>query len=251
MVLPATSIDEVLVQLDAIITSEIAAKSALVFFPVLYRKVTVRIKEGIEQAEFEDNVRMETLDVIFANRYISAYHQYKNDEKPTQSWFHAFEATKDNSLLIMQHLLLGINAHINLDLGIAASETVGNEVDLHEFQHDFNKINAVLASMVDSVQKGIGLVSPLFYLLEKVGKGREDKVVSFSINMARDGAWLFANQYHRSLDRNTDISDRDALIGALATKIYTVKSRWLRWTIKSIRWLEQKDVARVVSILEA
>lgn len=170
--------------------------------------------------------------------------------KPTQSWAHAFEATKNSKLLIIQHFLLGINAHINLDLGIAVAETVGETGDLIDFQNDFNKINEILASMVDDVQERIVKVSPLFSLLEKVGKGREDKVVLFSINVARDGAWLFANQYHHSMDKTAEIHFRDGIIGVLATKLYTTKSRWLRWTIRSIRWFEQKNVPKVVAILE-
>jgi len=251
MVNPAKTIDQVIAQLRTIITTETHANNALVYFPVLYKKVTQRIKDGIQNNEFENNARMEVLDVLFANRYIKAYHQYKEQKRPTESWTHAFEATKNSKLLIMQHLLLGINAHINLDLGIAVAETVGEHGDLIGFQNDFNKINEVLASMVDDVQDRIGKVSPLFYLLEKVGKGREDKVVSFSINIARDGAWLFANQYQNSMDKNSEIHERDGIIGALATKLYTTKSRWLRWTIRSIRWLEQKNVAKVVAILEA
>lgn len=250
MVHPAKTIDEVITQLQAIIEIETKANSSLAYFPVLYLKVTQRIKVGIQRKEFENNERMSILDVLFANRYIKAYNLQKEHKEPTQSWIHAFEAAKDSKLLIMQHLLLGINAHINLDLGVAVAETVGVNGDLSDFQNDFNKINEILASMVDDIQERIGQVSPLFYLLEKIGKGREDKVVSFSINLARDGAWLFANQYHHASDKESEILVRDTIIAVLATKLYTTKSRWLRWTIRSIRWLEQKNVPKVVAILE-
>ncbi|QIE59757.1 hypothetical protein G5B37_09340 [Rasiella rasia] len=245
----ARTIDEVILRLDEIIISETAANSNLAYFPVLYRKVTQRIKEGIESNEFENNHRMEVLDVIFANRYINAYQQMKAGSSPTQSWQNAFSEAKNGKLLVMQHLLLGINAHINLDLGVAVAETVGEEGILADFENDFNKINAILASLVDDVQNRIGRISPLFYLLEKVGKGKEDKIVTFSINIARDGAWLFANQYHMALDRAVDLKQRDGVIALLSSKLTTTKSRWLRWTIKSIRWLENKDVKQVVAIL--
>ncbi|MGB0949593.1 MAG: DUF5995 family protein [Marinirhabdus sp.] len=146
----------------------------------------------------------------------------------------------------MQQLLLGINAHINLDLGIAVAETVGDDGDLAGFKNDFNKI---LDSMVNDVQNKIGKVSPLFYLLEKVGRGREDKVVSFSINVARDGAWLFANEYHRAVNRPAHLGFRDGVIGVLALKLTTTKSRLLRWAIRSIRWLENKNVKQVAQVL--
>jgi hypothetical protein len=243
----AQTIDEVLSILDGIITAEVGSNSNLAFFPVLYKQVTERIKQGIENQEFDDNPRMERLDVVFANRYIAAYFVYKEGGKPSVSWLHAFDAAKDKSLLILQHLLLGINAHINLDLGIAVSETVGAAGDLNPIQDDFNKINAILSSMVDTVQEKIGSVSPLFYLLEKVAKGKDDAIASFSINMARDGAWIFANGYHMSMDKQHSVERRDEAIGGLATKLYTTRSRFLRWVIRCIRWFETKSITKVVN----
>jgi hypothetical protein len=103
--------------------------------------------------------------------------------------------------------------------------------------------------MVAGVEASIGRVSPIFYLLEKVGKGKEDKIVTFSINLARDGAWMFANQYHISGNKSVEISQRDAIIAKLATKLTTTRSRLLRWTIRAIRFFETKNVAKVVAIL--
>lgn len=247
----AKTIDDVIDILSSIISSEISSQSNLALFPILYKKVTQRIKLGIENQEFEDNARMERLDVIFANRYLEAYFQCKNGQPTSESWARSFESANDTTLLIMQHLLLGINAHINLDLGIAAAQTVVDGDELVSFQNDFNKINAILESMVDDVQLRIGKVSPLFYLLEKVGKGKEDKVVSFSINLARDGAWLFAHEYFISPDKLGTITLRDTVINVLGTKLKHSKSRVVRWTIKSIRWFESKDIEKISKALSA
>ncbi len=67
---------------------------------------------------------MEKLDVLFANRYLEALEIYNSKESPSGSWEVAFRATKKSSFLLLHHLLLGINAHINLDLGISAVEVV-------------------------------------------------------------------------------------------------------------------------------
>lgn len=247
----ATTIDEVISILENIITTEVAENSNLAFFPILYKKVTQRIKEGIAQKEFDNNPRMEHLDVIFANRYLAAYFAYKEGQKPSISWGNAFLAAKDQKLLILQHLLLGINAHINLDLGIAVSETIGSQGDLQNIHDDFNKINAILASMVDGVQQKIGRVSPFFYLLDKVADGKEDLIATFSINIARDEAWLFANEYHNTTDKEAVFSKRDISIGNIALKLSTTKSRVLRWAIRFIRWFERKNVAQVADILSS
>ena len=242
----ATTIDEVIAALDAIIAVEKQNTSSMVFFPVLYNKVTRRIKVGIEANKFDDNSRMEKLDVLFANRYIEAYHQYKAGKQPTQSWSNAF---KISEALIMQHLLLGINAHINLDLGIAAAQTTGDDA-LADFEQDFNTINEVLASMVADVKAAMGKVSPLFKLLELIGKGKEDKLVSFSINLARDGAWLFANEYAAAVQKDDVVKDRDKVIATLAEKIMNPKSKMLQIVAKVVWFFEVKDVKRVAETLE-
>ena len=247
--LPKT-IDEVITRLDEIIEKECVNNSCMAYFPILYRKVTVRIKEGIQNNEFENNQRMENLDVLFANRYIDAYESSGFNKPFTKSWKNAFEAAKTGKLLIMQHLLLGINAHINLDLGIAAAETVGDDGELMDFENDFNKINAILASMIANVEAKIISVSPLFGLLDKFGKGREDKLVSFSINIARDGAWLFANQYHISRNKLNDLGSRDSIIAIIAEKLITQKSWVLKYLVKTIYFFEKKDVSQIVAVLK-
>ncbi len=247
----ATTINEVISKLDEIITTECTANSCMAYSPILYRKVTLRIKEGILNNEFENGGRMETLDVLFANRYIIAYRQMIAGKAPTLSWKNAFEAAKRGNLLIMQHLLLGINAHINLDLGIAVAETVGEDGELMNFEDDFNKINGILASMVAGVESKIIKVSPLFGLLDRLGKGREDKLVTFSLNVARDGAWMFANQYHISPRKDEVLKERDFAIGCVAEKLITQKSKFLKFLVKIIYFFEKKDVKAVVLVLKA
>src|SRR5690606_28319129 len=96
------NIDEVISRLDQIIEKECTNNSCMAYFPILYRKVTVRIKQGILNNEFENNPRMETLDVLFANRYIDAYENSSLNKPFTQSWKNAFEAAKTGKLLIMR-----------------------------------------------------------------------------------------------------------------------------------------------------
>lgn len=248
--MPSKTIDEVISTLDGIIEKECGNNSCMAYFPILYRKVTIRIKEGILNNEFENNQRMEKLDVLFANRYIDAYECADLNKPYTNSWKNAFDSAKSGNFLIMQHLLLGINAHINLDLGIAVAETVGDDGELMDFENDFNKINEILGSMIAGVKSKLISVSPLFGLLDKFGKGRDDKLVSFSINIARDGAWLFANQYHISPNKKEELYNRDVIIALLAEKLIHQKSWLLRYLVKTIYFFEKKNVAEVVVVLK-
>lgn len=124
---PATTIDDVIQQLTAIVEWSKQNNARMGYFAALYRKVTIQVKKGIQENYFDNGPRMERLDVIFANRYIQACYQYQTGQTPTQSWVRAFNATQHWWPIVLQHLLLGMNAHINLDLGIAAAETVAPE----------------------------------------------------------------------------------------------------------------------------
>src|SRR5690606_13776650 len=113
---PAQNIKEVLTALDLIIADCRQHNSRMGYFAVLYKKMTEGVRVGLSQNYFDDGARMEKLDVVFANRYLNAYHQYRHGQPSTHSWAEAFNAAQRSDLIVVQHLLLGINAHINLDL---------------------------------------------------------------------------------------------------------------------------------------
>jgi hypothetical protein len=243
------TIQQVIDELTVIVENSKKEKTTHGYFALLYRMVTMRIRDGIAANDFEDNARMEKLDVLFANRYLDAYHKESAGKKPSKSWTAAFEKTKKKDGLILQHLLLGINAHINLDLGIAAAETVGTG-DLQKLKKDFNDINAILSDMVDDVQNRISKVSPLFRLFDPLAGRVDEKLANFSIGLARDGAWQFAVNYHKAQNKQQCIGMRDEIIALLGAQIANPKSRWLRSVVATIRFFENKNPEKVMQALE-
>ncbi|MCF2949410.1 DUF5995 family protein [Paraglaciecola aquimarina] len=191
MVKAAETIDQVIEQLTDIVQWAKVHKSRAGYFAALYCKVTIRVKEGIEQGEFENAERMERLDVIFANRYIQAFYQDQNGAKPTKSWQRAFEVSDNWWPIVLQHLLLGMNAHINLDLGIAAAQTYPED-ELPLLQEDFNRINQVLASLVNGVQNDLAEIWPILGFFNRNLGNLQKSVINFSMEKARDAAWEFA-----------------------------------------------------------
>ena len=129
----ATSVDDVIAHLDNIIDWSKKKQSRIGYFATLYRNMTKAVKQGIADKTFTDGKRMELLDVIFANRYLDAWDAYVNKQKCSNAWCAAFNACDKNNLIVLQHLILGINTHINLDLGIAAAEAcpTGPGRDVH------------------------------------------------------------------------------------------------------------------------
>ena len=189
----AETIDDVLSLLDRIIDRARRADSRLGYFAALYRNVTLRVKDGIAQGRFEDGARMEELDVRFANRYFAAYERHRTEQSPTQCWQVAFDAATWWRPLILQHLLLGMNAHINLDLGIAAAR-VSPGAELPALEHDFREINNVLIEMLDGVQDHLSAVSPWLGVLDMVGGGTDELLAAAGLKGARARAWRTAQR---------------------------------------------------------
>jgi len=188
---PIHTIDDVINILQDIINESIENKSPLGYFATLYQKVTIKVKEGIQNDYFDNNQRMEKLDIIFAKRYIDAYYNYKNNTPITSSWEKAFSITNKYWYIVLQHLLVGMNAHINLDLGIAAAE-VSKGQNIQNLHDDFNKINEILSSLVNDVQDDLSKVYPFLKKILVWTKNVDDFLVDFSMELARNGAWDFA-----------------------------------------------------------
>lgn len=247
MIKPAATIDEVIAILQEIIDQETRLNSPLAYFPALYRMVTIRVKHGILNHEFDDGPRMEQLDVLFANRYILSYLAFKKVKPHNASWRIAFEANNKH-LLILQHLLLGINAHINLDLGITTAETMKGGV-LEDIHHDFNHINLILGEMTEAVQIRIGKVSPLIGLLDRFARNNDTILVNFSLTEARDGAWKSAQTFHKSADDAQLHIARDKKIAFLGLGLIYPDSRGVRSLVSVIRAVESKNIKKVVNVL--
>ena len=245
-----TTINEVVLRMEQIIKDCALRDDRAGYFAVLYHRVTCSVRDCIAQKKFEDGARMEQLDVFFANRYIEAYDQWKAGKPTSASWKAAFDCTNENLPLVLQHLLMGKNAHINLDLGIAAALTMKDK-PLDDIHNDFNAINAVLGDLIDVVQKCLTKVNPLLNLLQLHRTDSDELLVSFSINLARDGAWKFANDIHGKTGVNYDtcFQTRDQRIAELGGFIAKPKSKFLRFLTQIIRLFEKKKVSDIIKVL--
>ena len=98
----ARSIEEVIEELGQVVAGCRNEGSAAGYFPALYRRVTLGVRDWIREGRFDDGARMERLDVVFADRYLDAW---RGGESVTRSWAVAFEATRDWAPTTLQHLL--------------------------------------------------------------------------------------------------------------------------------------------------
>ncbi|MGV3589844.1 MAG: DUF5995 family protein [Adhaeribacter sp.] len=247
----ARTIDEVITALEEIIADCTRTNNRAGYFAMVYYCTTLRVKKDIILNNFEDGPRMERFDVLFANYYLQAWHQWKKKQPTAAAWKIAFETATQTPAILMQHLLLGMNAHINLDLGAAAVETMRGG-HLQHLQRDFNSINAILGAMIDKVQANIGKISPLMGLLDLHARNNDELLVQFSINLARDGAWRFAQELNSKTATEYPIclAARDNCIAQLGKNLARPRGLLLKYTLKAIRATENQPPSQIINLLK-
>jgi len=248
--MPPQTINEVLTELDQIILQTRNEQSRLGFFATLYRNVTLKVKEGIAAGFFEDGARMEKLDVTFANRYLSAFHAFRSGQNASKCWVVAFQTANNWWPIILQQLLIGMNAHINFDLGVAAQAVAPGNA-LPSLEHDFNQINNILGSMINKVRSDIEEVSPWIKLLDRYASQSEDRLVNFSLGKARQSAWLVANMINSTptnkLGRELEILDDG--VAKLGSLIANPREWLISLGLRVIRMRESNDVPHIIDVL--
>ncbi|MCA9718625.1 MAG: hypothetical protein KC468_28410 [Myxococcales bacterium] len=248
---PATTIDEVIDALAAIVREERARRSKHGLFAALYLQVTRAVKHGIAADEFDDGARMERLDVLFANRYLAAYSAWEQGQPMPHSWRVAFESTEEGRTCILQDLLLGMNAHINVDLALAAAETGGAE--LLALEGDFMRINKLLHSLVDRVQDVIDRDSPLMDLADRLC-GRADELAgTFVMDRARDEAWAQAVAIAPLVGnaRAAHIALLDRSISRLGRVVARPPSLLIRAVLTAVRLTERRPIEDTIARLSS
>lgn len=249
MALPRT-INEVIEQLEKIVQECKENEWREGYFAALYLRVTREVKRKIAANFFDDNLRMEHLDVVFANRYLEAYDRYRHHQSCSESWRIAFASCTQWQPLVMQHLLLGMNAHIGLDLGIAAA-TVCPGDQIESLHNDFNKINTVLAMLVNTVQEELSDIWRPLKIIDRLAGQLDEEIANFSMDVARDAAWSVAKKYAEitiPVQREVFIRTRDEKVTGFGKKL-AHPGVFLTIAISLIRILERGNVKRKIEIL--
>lgn len=246
--LTATDIESVIRSLNRIIEWAKETGHRCGYFAALYRKVTIAVRDGIIDSQFEDGPRMERLDVIFANRYLDAFERYMHGEHITHAWEIAFHSAQQWHYIVLQHLMFGMNAHIGLDLGIAAAETQPS--NLQSLRADFNKINDILSQLVNAVQDELSQIWPMLKILDRLAGRMDEHAADVIMKLTRNQAWSVAERLAQSPQDDWPgvIQELDQKIAATIGLIEP--SGLLRVLLVLIRLTEMRSVQKIISILE-
>ena len=252
-----TTIDEVVDALGSIIGWSIGVSSRLGYFAALYKRITIAVGTAVAQGAFQDGPRLERLDVTFASRYLAALNGFFHPDqfpRPTRSWQVTFDAASRPEPIILQHMLAGVNAHIVLDLGIAA-QTIAPGTQLLGLKDDFNRLNAVLASQVNGVVASIDELSPALADLYAVLMQNEIFLIDEAVTTFRDSAWRFAAilALEPGFARPVTIWARDRQVAQLGELIYDPPGLdgLIASVVRAIAAQESRDIVKNIQVLDS
>lgn len=165
-------------------------KSPLGYFAALYTTVAKAIEDSILNKEYDDNEQLARMDVNFVNYYIHAMNCAFSDQAAPAHWQVAIDAAKKSDYLVLEHLFVAMNAHINYDLSNAANDTVPAERML-DFRQDFFRVNNILFSLLDRVQTDVSFIFHPLKLYLRFGRQLDDKIIALIMGRMRGNAYEY------------------------------------------------------------
>ena len=87
-------------------------------FTTAYVRMTEEISRRIEGDDFADPAWVTVYTLAFANLYRTAFLSFEQGDLASvpKAWRLSFEASRSRKALLLQDLVLGVNAHVNNDL---------------------------------------------------------------------------------------------------------------------------------------
>jgi uncharacterized protein with NAD-binding domain and iron-sulfur cluster len=213
---PVTRYQDILPRVDGIVETAHQLESRIGYFAALYHHIIRKFKLCADQQIFAEPELIERLHVNFFNRYLAALRQYALGEKPSRPWQVAFDATGSAAPTVLQHLLLGMNAHISFDLALALVQSCTFD-QLGRIQGDYLLMNEVLGGLICDIEQDIGKVWPALGLMNRAITGisvLEDGIMSAVIREGRAEAWSLASRLVLMSP-----ADQQARLGQFAARI--------------------------------
>ncbi len=172
------------------------------FFHATYLRTTEAVADEIGRGGFADGDWVRRWDLAFANLYLDALDADRQGRSIPQPWRVAFDAARERpDLPPLQHVLLGLNAHINFDLpqsliAVISPEDFDNPATLHRREADHQHVDAVLQARVGAEDAELGAVSRVT-LIDRLMRPANRAASRRFLGEARAKVW-----------RNTHVLDR-------------------------------------------
>lgn len=160
-------------------------------FLTLYGVVSTEMRDRVARRAFRDTAWVHRYAVAFANLYREALESYDSGRRNAvpKAWRACFDATASGRTLVLQDMLLGVNAHVNNDLPLAL-DRVSIDPERDDRRRDHDAVNGVLASVTErATQRLAALYAPGLTNLDDCAGELDEILTLFSLETARDSAW--------------------------------------------------------------
>jgi hypothetical protein len=199
----ASGVAQVLSQLQERLDALPEDRSTWRPFLATYRRTTGAVGKAIAGAGFEDPEWVDRWDVAFAQLYLDAYDAARSGQPVSRPWRLSFDAPE--SLPPVRRVLLGINAHINLDLPQALLAVIGvadfdDPVLMARRRRDHERIDDVLAARVRAEDDELGPESTLDRVLAPLNHLATKRFLA----EARRKVWHNTGELHAARLRGKD-----------------------------------------------
>ena len=195
-----------------------------------YAMMTANMRQALDGQRFEDNEWVGRLLQRFAEYYFTALACFDCGEAVPAVWQDVHAASAARELHVLQHLLLGVNAHINYDLVLTLHELLApewaglSEVERARRYRDHRQVNQIIAGTIDRVQdEVVEQYAPLMQVVDAAMGRLDERLLVGLITRWREQVWEHAQLLLRSEDEKLrELHRREIEAEVLRT------ARWLR-----------------------
>ncbi|MFF7950979.1 DUF5995 family protein [Streptomyces griseorubiginosus] len=183
-----TPLDTVVSRMRAL-DEDLPERDGVAVFNRVYLAVTEAVDRCVDAGRFADARAAITLDVRFAERYLTAVDAVARGHRPPACWRPLFQFRRHPGVRPLQFALAGINAHIGHDLALAVVDTCRSlGCEPADVEDEFDRVGDLLVSLEERIREELmpgpdvlQVADPLTHLLG-----------AWSLDRARDATWTAA-----------------------------------------------------------
>jgi hypothetical protein len=158
-------------------------------FNQVYLTVTETVAGLIDDGAFPDPKAASTLDVRFAERYLTAVDTASAGGRPPDSWRPLFEYRHPPGVRPLQFALAGINAHIGHDLALAVVDTCRTlDCAPADLEEEFTRVGDLLVMLEEQIREDLMPGPDLLQVADPL----THLAGSWSLERAREASWSAA-----------------------------------------------------------
>lgn len=206
-VTPASVDDPTLARMLALVQGWQQTGDHRAIFLECYAQMTDNMLRAVQAGRFHDADWVTVLLRHFADYYFDALAAYEQDSSAPAVWQVAFDTARQGKAMAVQHLLLGVNAHINYDLVFAVADLLAPDWDTlpderRQQRHaDFCLVNQIIAETIDAVQDSVlERYAPAMDLIDRLFGRADEWLIAKLITTWRNRVWDYAVQWTEAIE---------------------------------------------------